>query len=112
MIGERPSPAYSVSLRGPFVEELRSLKRKHPDLPRRVRQKLELLCNDPIGLSHRLQNAPLCFKCRVGRDFRLIFILQGPSLIPVMIYAKNVVEDVQASKLFAAIEAITDVLEG
>ena len=100
-------PTYRVSLASPvFLEEVRALKRRHPDLVSRITKRLEHVVRDPVGLGDRLQDDPRCFKTRVGADFRLIYTVRGECVIPVMVYAKNHSQDVDSERLVAAMDAI------
>lgn len=101
-------PPYSVKLESAaFLADLKRPSRKHPQLKAVVIAKLEHVRQAPAEVGRQLQRAPLCFKIRVGADFRLVCHLRESDVIPVMLYAKNEHEDVLLNKLLASIEAVT-----
>lgn len=100
-------PPYRVELVcRPFLDDLQRLLKRHPDLRALVSRKLEHIQRNPVELGRRLQRAPLCFKVRVGSDFRLVYHLRGFEIIPVLIYAKNEQEDVVLKDLLRAIDSV------
>jgi mRNA-degrading endonuclease RelE of RelBE toxin-antitoxin system len=101
-------PTFEVVLACPaFREDLRRHAKRHPELKARVINKLDHVLLNPYELGRRLQQAPPCFKVRIGADFRLIYHLRDYDLIPVMLYAKNEHEDVVLRDVLKALDSIT-----
>jgi mRNA-degrading endonuclease RelE of RelBE toxin-antitoxin system len=108
-----PLPPCKVNLASPaFLDDLRRHSRRREPLKAAVIRKLEHVCADPERLGRRLQDAPQCFKVRVGSDFRLVYLLRDSEVIPLMLYAKNEYSDVRLRDLFQALELVTRRIKG
>ena len=96
-----------------FLDELKRLLRKHPELKAQVIKKLDHLALSPRSNWAADFKTPRCAsRPASAQTFRLIYLLQGYDIIPLMLYAKNEHQDAVLRDVLHAISLVTRRAEG